>query len=198
MIKTVISDFSRTILFPKDPVTFLELNEIHKQQVANILNKNVFALDKDDFTLKESLYRLEDIFEVNTWILDLYKKLKQQGAQLILFTNSYIPSHPDLGEYLNIFDKVINVYDLTKLSKKDPQSYKILCDYLSINPSETLFIDDDSACLKSAQQIGITTIQFPKIKAFTTSQRFEELSNAVAGIEVEVRKLVDLPDVQHL
>ena len=190
MVRTVISDFSRTILFPRDPIAFIELNELHKREVAKAKNKNVFALNKEDFILTEALYPLEEFFEINNSILQLYKRLKSKGISVILFTNSFIPTHPDIKEYMAVFDRIVNVTELGNVTKKEAAAYKLLCEKYNIVASEAIFIDDDENCIKAAASNGISTIQFPHIKAFTTVQLYEELNNAVSKIEVEVDKLL--------
>lgn len=190
MVQTIISDFSRTILFPKDPISFIELNELHKREVARAKDKNVFALNEEDFILTESLYKLEDFFEINSSILQIYSRFKSKGISLILFTNSYIPTHPDIKEQLSVFDKIVNVGELGSITKKDAAAYKLLTQKYNIIPEESIFIDDDENCLKAAASNGIKTIQFPHIKAFTSAQLFEELSKADTNIELEINKLM--------
>lgn len=191
MLRTVISDFSRTLIFPKNPISFIELNEIHKNEVAKARNKNVYALNREDFILTERLYPAEEFFELNYPLLNLYKKLKEKNITLVIFTNSYIPTHPDLAEDLSFFDQIINVHDIgDHISKKDTQSYRMLCDKYNIIDSESIFIDDDLACIKAAEQQNIHTFQFPKIKGFTQEQLYEELNRAANEVELEINKLL--------
>lgn len=47
-----------------------------------------------------------------------------------------------------------------KLIKPDPKLYQVLIDRYSINPSESLFIDDNAANNETARQLGFQTIHF--------------------------------------
>lgn len=46
------------------------------------------------------------------------------------------------------------------MMKPDPRIYQLTCERLDVTPSEALFLDNSSICVKAAQEIGMHAIQF--------------------------------------
>ncbi len=191
MIKSIISDFSRTILFPKDLVTSLELNGIHKREIANIKNKNVYELNNEDLNLTESVYPAYNFYIINHPLLNLFSSLKHhKELKLYVFTSGFVQTHPDFKEDLSIFDQIVSISDLNNISKRDSESYKLFCEKFDIVPEEAIYIDNEKVCLDAASQIYLNTILFPEIKAYTTEQFNEKLREATDKVNEEITHLI--------
>ncbi len=141
MTKTLISDFSNVILFPKNPEYKSGLNELH-QQLRHAPDYNPL-----------------DYFQINIEILDFYTSLKSK-LDLYIFTSGYIQEAPELLPFIQpVFKKIFSAAELG-ISKKDPSAYTKLTTLLNIKPEETLFIDDSQAFIEAAQIAGLVTIHY--------------------------------------
>ncbi len=141
MIKALLFDFSRTLLFPKDRSYKEGLNSLHKKLSEN------------------SDYKLFDHFELNTEVTNYLEKIKSK-VLIYMFTSEYIQETPDLKPIIsNIFVKIISAKNMN-LDKKNPSSYEIICKELKIKPEEIVFIDDSTENIKAAKTVGLKTIRY--------------------------------------
>jgi putative hydrolase of the HAD superfamily len=84
-----------------------------------------------------------------------------------LLTNNFVAVDPDrdgsrpagpMGEVLGHFDVIVES-SRTGLRKPDPAIYRVVCDELSVQPDEAVFLDDLGVNLKPARALGMTTIK---------------------------------------
>ena len=141
MITTLLFDFSRVLLFPKDKSYRGELNPLHAE-----LSKN-------------PNYKFLDYFELNAELLRFLKGIKDR-SELYIFTSGTIQDAPEIQPTLR--DIFVRVYSAERigLSKKDPDSYSFIANDLGINAGEILFIDDTAANIKAARAAGLETLLF--------------------------------------
>ncbi|KAG0368892.1 hypothetical protein BGZ54_000868 [Gamsiella multidivaricata] len=64
------------------------------------------------------------------------------------------------------------------LRKPDPEMYKKACEIVGVQPSETVFLDDIGANLKSAQKVGLTTI---RVELGKPEKAIEELERVLGN-----------------
>lgn len=141
MVKALLFDFSRTLLFPKDKTYTGGLNDLYKKIS---LNTN---------------FKFFDYFELNKGLLDYLETLKYK-FNLYIFTSESIQEDPAIkNEIEEIFKKVFSAKELG-LSKKDPKAYEFIAKELNLDPNEILFIDDTSVNLESAKISGFATLQY--------------------------------------
>jgi len=139
MIKAIISDFSRVILFPKDTNYLGGLNNLHKE-----------LSQKPD-------YKALDHFNLNIELLDFYKSLQDKTLFHIFTTDSIQDSH-EFQQYLQpIFSKVLSAKKMN-VDKKDPGSYKSVATQLKLKPNEILYIDDTPDNVQAARAAGFNTV----------------------------------------
>lgn len=100
-------------------------------------------------------------FTINKEMVYLLKRLKNQGLQLAILSNTIFP-HAE-------FNKTHGLYDLfdikilsneTGLSKPDPDIYKLTLKKLDVSPEETFFVDDMEKNIEIAKQLRIHAILF--------------------------------------
>src|SRR4051812_33066214 len=104
MIKAILSDFSRVIVFPKDKEYQGSLNGLYKE-ISQKPNYNMF-----------------DSFEVNTELLDFYRSLKA-NFRIYIFTSELIQEDPQFTPYLRpVFNDMYSAIKIG-MSKNDPQVY---------------------------------------------------------------------------
>lgn len=141
MIKALLLDFSRVLLFPKDTTYTGSLNEKHKELSGN------------------ADYKILDHFFLNDELISFLQGLKSKYI-ICLFTSETIQDDPEFTSMLNSTFK--KSYSGIKLgvTKKDSKSYIAIAKDLNLSPEEILFIDDSTENLQSAKEAGFNTIQY--------------------------------------
>lgn len=146
MITTIISDFSRVILNPKDKNYKGTLNELHKE-----------------LSEKNENYLFFNYFEFNKEILNLYRKLKTKFS-VNVFTTGTIQNRLEVRQIIDpIFNNIYTAKDYC-LDKKQPEAYFFIAKKLNKKPGEILFIDDQEGNIQAAKKAGLYTIQYLKFE----------------------------------
>ncbi|MEP7167226.1 MAG: HAD-IA family hydrolase [Candidatus Woesebacteria bacterium] len=152
-ITTVIFDFSRVLLYPKDPQYAGKLNDLYK----DVKTKAPF-LFFDHFTLDNTLL---------DWL-----ETKKNTVKLCLYTSEIIQNDPAIFPRLEqTFDKNIFSAEDFGWSKRNPENYLDLAKKIEVLPENIVFVDDTIENVKAAQGAGLTTIQF-----FSREHIIEKLS----------------------
>lgn len=142
MITTILSDFSRVILNPKDSNYKGTLNGLHKELLV-----------------KDKNYPFFKYFEFNDEILNLYRQLKTKYS-INIFTSGTIQNRPEVRKIIDpIFDNIYTAKDFD-LDKKQPEAYLFIAKKLNKNPSEIIFIDDQQTNINAARQAELNTILY--------------------------------------
>ena len=141
MIKTIISDFSKVLLFLNDNSKSGKLNELHQE------------------LLEKGSYDFWEYFTLNDELLNYYKSLSP-NVGIYIFTSEFIQEHPPVKEKLDPIFK--GVYSAARLgvSKIDPEAYKVLIQKIGINPNEAIFVDDTVENIEAAKIAGLKTVLF--------------------------------------
>lgn len=143
MIKVLISDFSKVILFPNDDAYQGSLDELFKSAYG------------------KTTHNFFDLYAINQELLDIYLTVKRKyKLQACIFTTGTVQKHPELRPFLQpVFDQIFSVTDL-RIEKTDPNAYIVLARELRVKPSEILFIDDQEANFQAAVDAGVNGIHF--------------------------------------
>jgi putative hydrolase of the HAD superfamily len=112
-------------------------------------------------------------------MLEAIARIRERGLRTAALTNNWPTGDGDAGtppglRSLTVFDVVVESA-VEGMRKPDPRIYRLTCERLGVEPSETVFLDDIGANLKPARAMGITTI-----KVDDTAQALRELE-AVLG-----------------
>jgi len=141
MIRALVCDFSRVILFPKDDKYNGSLNSFYKELSA----KGNFGF-WSKFRLNEELLNfLQDISNR----LDVY-----------IFTTGYIQEDPEVNPSIRKVSKEIFSAARLKIKKADPKSYEKIAKRIGINPEEILYLDDQRKNIIAATRAGCSTVIF--------------------------------------
>ncbi len=147
MINIILSDFSRTVLFPKDKEYAGSLNELYK---------SIQGEEVDIF----------DYFEFNQEILDYFKDQKSNGIKLYVFTSGTMQDDPAFRKILDkIFTDIFTIESIGGLKKTDVEAYKKIVEILRVKPDEVLFIDDDGKNIEAAKEVGLQVILYEDINS---------------------------------
>lgn len=151
MIKAILSDFSRVILFPKDKTYAGSLNSLNKELIAKLGNDYPFL----------------EYFEFNSELLNLYKWLKSK-YNLYIFTSDTIQERPEAQLMLKpIFTEIFSAKDYS-ITKSESKSYLFLANKVNIKPDEILYVDDQEVNIKAAQEAGMQTILYKSIESLSS------------------------------
>lgn len=141
MIKAIVSDFSKVLLFPKDQNYSGSLNALHKE------------------LYQELDYNPLNHFELNLGLLEYYKSLQTQ-FDLFIFTTDAIQDAPEFQSYLKpVFTEILSAKKMNT-DKKTPEAYTLVASHLKLNPAEVLYIDDATENIQAAKTAGMNAILY--------------------------------------
>ena len=141
MKKIIISDFSRTILFPKND-EIKKLNKYHRE------NK-----DKKWYDINKEFY-------INTDLLDVYKSFNWKKY---IFTTWKIQEEKEIKDKIDwIFDDIFIVDNFWE--KTDKETYLKLADKLWYETKNILFIDDSENNIIAAKEVWLQTFLYSQNK----------------------------------
>ncbi|MCA9390254.1 HAD-IA family hydrolase [candidate division WWE3 bacterium] len=146
MIKTIITDFSYVLLYPKDRNYTDSLNGLYAKV-------NSDSPDFDFFSY----------FQLDLDVLEYYAILARNYS-LHIFTSSVIQNDPQVQEYIaHVFQGIFSAEELG-IKKNDPAGYTYLTQILHQDPSEIAFIDDSERNVTAAQEAGLWGVQFESLE----------------------------------
>jgi putative hydrolase of the HAD superfamily len=99
-------------------------------------------------------------------MLNAIERIRERGLLTAALTNNWAGdgnggSPPGLRS-LTVFDVVVESA-VEGMRKPDPRIYRLTCERLGVEPSDTVFLDDIGANLKPARAMGMTTIKVDDI-----------------------------------
>ena len=157
MITTILSDFSRVILNPKDKNYKGTLNGLYKKLKQEGKPFNFF-----------------DYFEFNEDILGLYLQIKDKHS-INIFTTGTIQNAKEVKQKLGfIFNNVFTAADYN-LDKTQPEAYEFIAKKLGVDPSQILYIDDEIKNIEAAKEAGLNTFHYEEFRTLFNKVK-EELS----------------------
>ncbi len=97
--------------------------------------------------------------------VDIFNRLRKSGwYRLFALTNWSAETFPvalKRFSFLHEFEGIL-VSGIEKIRKPQPEFYQLMLDRFKINPSDTLFIDDNFRNIQAAQEMGILAIHLPE------------------------------------
>ncbi len=141
-ITTIISDFSRTLLFHADPDRDGSINARYRE-----------VRDTEDFDFFAHFRWNEELFQQ-------YKTLAEQGIKLYVLTTGTVQEDPALSEKMKIFEKVYTEANLGGAEKDDPETYRQILADLQADPDTILFVDDNLGNIEAAKAAGLKVLPY--------------------------------------
>ncbi len=141
MVKAIVFDLARTLLFPKDKTWEKGVNDLYGK-VANTPGFKFF-----------------DYFEVSGELSEYIKSL-QGSLPVYMFTSEFIQNDPAIKDDLSLMFKKIYSAAEMGVSKKDPAAYKSIAEDIGVDTSEVLFVDDSAGNVEAARVAGMQTVQY--------------------------------------
>ena len=118
---------------------------------------------------------------VRPLMIEAVRRIRERGLAVAALTNNWKSEDGGLGAGGMGLDQHFDVFvesSVVGLSKPDPRIYEYACSKLGIEPREAVFLDDIGRNLKTARQLGMTTI-----KVAAPDQALDELEQ-VLGFSV--------------
>jgi putative hydrolase of the HAD superfamily len=101
------------------------------------------------------------VHEFLTADLELRETLEQVKARKLIFTNSDLKHANRILDALGVRDQFERIFDIEAMNfipKPNPDPYRIVLEYLRLQPKDVLLIDDMERNLKPAQEMGMRTV----------------------------------------
>lgn len=147
MIRAILFDFSRVLLFPKDVSYAEELNKLHRKLVGT------------------NDYKFSDYFYFNQELIDYLRQMKDK-YDLYMFTSGTIQETPEAaGKIAGIFKQIFSAEKMA-VRKREASSYTFLAEKIGVPPAEILFVDDLSVNIEAAKQAGLATYLYDNCEGF--------------------------------
>ncbi|HIG68484.1 MAG TPA: HAD family phosphatase [Myxococcales bacterium] len=120
-----------------------------------------------EISAREMMTRMNAATAPRPAMLKAIAKLKEAGLKVAAVTNNWVvapdesDSHANAGgvHRLNELFDVFIESSVEGLRKPDPKIYTMACERLGVTPEVCVFLDDIGSNLKTARQMGITTIK---------------------------------------
>lgn len=142
MIKAIITDLSRVLLFPIDDSYSGSLNNLYKKEFG-----------KPDF-------RFFDYFRLNNELLDQYRFWHTDRCRVYILTSDVIQTNPELQVFWkSAIDKIFSASEM-HTSKNKQDAYTKLLDEINLLPEEVVYIDDNPENLKVAEKVGLHIVEY--------------------------------------
>lgn len=109
-------------------------------------------------------------------MLEAIRRLRERGLKVGALTNNW-PRDDAEEPRANPVRELFHVFiesSVVGLRKPDPRIYQLVCRELAVDPDEAAFLDDIGRNLKTARQLGMTTI-----KVDDPERALQELENVV-------------------
>ncbi len=151
MIKALVFDFARVLLFPR--------NRGYIGTLTNLYHKMAGEPDSTFSTY----------YQFNQELLDFLAKIKATYP-LYLFTTGTTYKAPEAQRLLkNVFIKMYSVGELG-LNKDDPSAFECIASDIGVKPIEILYVDDKPSYVKTA-----TRARFVGVVYSSNEQLFRDL-----------------------
>jgi len=140
MIKAVITDLSRVLLFPKDKTYSGGLNSLNNSLLEN-----------------NQEYSFLDYFALNDELLNYYSVLNKT-IPVHIFTSETIQDHPSIKNSIReCSTTVISALELS-VHKSDQLAYEKVLKLLRLRAHEVAYVDDMQPNLDAASCVGINVV----------------------------------------
>lgn len=142
-------------------ISFKKLVKLYKEHFKN-------NLPDDEVVRRYTQLYINDIFKVNSELLNLIKELKCR-YKIYMMTNTLEPhfEHWKTLGFDAYFDRIFRS-DTDHFMKPEKQSYEYVVEQIDSKPEECVFVDDLPENIQGANQIGINGIVFTNFQTLKT------------------------------
>ncbi len=119
----------------------------------------------------------EKLTEIDEDMISLVEKLREHYMTAMI--SNTIPEHAEINQKRGLFepfDLVILSHEV-KMTKQNPEIFKITLDRLGIKPSQAVFVDDVKSFVETAESVGINGVLFTGVEELIEELRALGVSN---------------------
>jgi epoxide hydrolase-like predicted phosphatase len=94
-------------------------------------------------------------------MIEAILRIKRRGLKVAALTNNWVSNDGQddrMNQLRALFDTFVESWK-TGMRKPDPRIYQLVLGELGVEPEQAIFLDDIGQNLKTARQLGITTIK---------------------------------------
>jgi putative hydrolase of the HAD superfamily len=135
----------------------LERGELHLDAFYTAFDRDCAAVGPA-FSAREMMERIASSVAPRPQMLQAVGRIREHGLKVGALTNNWVTEAPAEHALRGLFDVFVES-SVVGLRKPDPRIYEIACEELGVAPAEAVFLDDIGRNLKTARQLGMTTIK---------------------------------------
>ena len=116
----------------------------------------------DAFSAREMMERIALVTGPRPAMIEAIRRIRKQGLSTAALTNNWKTddaTEPSPGDVLAPLFDVYVESAVEGIRKPDPRIYQLACERLGVAPDEAVFLDDIGRNLKTARELGMTTIK---------------------------------------
>ena len=138
----------------------MERGEISMQEFFDAFEDDC-AQAGHPISAREMMGRIGETTHPRPEMLRAIVRIRERGLRVAALTNNWAPeaeteaATPSLAQFFDVFVES----SVEGLRKPDPRIYQLVCERLNIEPAAAVFLDDIGGNLKTARQLGMTTIK---------------------------------------
>jgi epoxide hydrolase-like predicted phosphatase len=91
-------------------------------------------------------------------MIEAIRRIRAHGLLAAAVTNNWVTEDEGMGILRPYFDVYVESA-VVGMRKPDPRIFLLACEKLGVQPAEAVFLDDIGSNLKSARELGMTTIK---------------------------------------
>jgi epoxide hydrolase-like predicted phosphatase len=110
------------------------------------------------FSAREMMERIAASVAPRPQMIGAIRTIRARGLKVAALTNNWVTDEPIENPLRELFDVFVES-SVLGLRKPDPRIYEIACEQVGVAPREVVFLDDIGRNLKTARQLGMTTIK---------------------------------------
>ncbi len=145
---------------PKGAWSRLERGEISMETFFGAFERDC-AEAGHTISARDMMARIGEISKPRPAMLAAIARIREHGLRVAALTNNWAPeadAPTDAANLVPLFDVFVES-SVEGLRKPDPKIYELVCQRLAVEPDAAAFLDDIGSNLKTARQLGMTTIK---------------------------------------
>jgi epoxide hydrolase-like predicted phosphatase len=154
-----------------NPIHRLERGECALEEFELALGSNLVRTDGGPVAFAGLVARMFAETKLDSFMLDLFRKLHADGVPTGLLSNSWFPDYPR-ELFPDMFDAVV-ISGEVGMRKPEPRIFLHAARLLGLPPSECVFVDDIQANVTAAERAGFTGVLHTEGKS--TASRLAQL-----------------------
>jgi putative hydrolase of the HAD superfamily len=110
------------------------------------------------FSAREMMERIAASVLPRPQMIAAIRRIRARGLKVAALTNNWVTEEPVENPLRELFDVFVES-SVLGLRKPDPRIYEIACERIGVSPGEVVFLDDIGRNLKTARELGMSTIK---------------------------------------